>query len=248
MYVRAQEMRAAGVAFGEICRELGLPRSTLCNWFYGERARARAERPAARDGRCPFCTVPSRRVDDPGTYAYLLGQYLGDGHLLMTQRVPLFSVACDSTYPEIIAEIDAAMRACGARAVHHRRRHGCTIVAASWKHWPCLLPQHGPGKKHGRHIALTGWQQHIVDDHPGRFLRGLIHSDGCRVTNTVKRNGKVYTYPRYHFTNHSVDIMRLCQQSLDRLGIPGRMCSWKQLSVARREAVAALDVHVGPKS
>ncbi len=241
-------MRAAGVPFGDICRELGLSRSTVGNWFHGQRARARAERPLARDDRCPFCTVPRRPVDHPRTYAYLLGQYLGDGHILMTQRVPLFSVSCDSSYPAIIAEIDAAMRACGARSVHHRRRHGCTIVAATWKHWPCLFPQLGPGKKHERAIELAEWQQQIVDAHPGRFLKGLIHSDGCRVTNTIKAKGKTYTYPRYHFTNTSTDIMRLCQRSLDRLDIPWRMCSPKLLSVARREAVAALDVHVGPKS
>ena len=33
------------------------------------------------------------------------------------------------------------------------------------------------------------------------FIRGLIHSDGCRVTNKVW--GGKYEYPRYFFTNHS---------------------------------------------
>jgi hypothetical protein len=37
--------------------------------------------------------------------------------------------------------------------------------------------------RHTRTIALEDWQQEIVDDHPGPFLRGLIHSDGCRMTN-----------------------------------------------------------------
>jgi DNA-directed RNA polymerase subunit N (RpoN/RPB10) len=41
--------------------------------------------------------------------------------------------------------------------------------------------------------------------------------------------------------------MGLCRQSLDRLGIEWRMCRRNMLSVARREAVAALDDHVGPK-
>jgi len=49
------------------------------------------------------------------------------------------------------------------------------------------------------------------------------------------------------FSNESADIMRLCQEYLDELGIEWRMCRRNLLSVARREAVAALDEHVGPK-
>jgi hypothetical protein len=41
--------------------------------------------------------------------------------------------------------------------------------------------------------------------------------------------------------------MSLCQKSLDALGIEWRMCRRNMLSVARRDAVAALDRHVGPK-
>ena len=41
--------------------------------------------------------------------------------------------------------------------------------------------------------------------------------------------------------------MRLCQQSLDRLGVGWRMCRRNMLSVARREAVAQLDEFIGPK-
>jgi hypothetical protein len=41
--------------------------------------------------------------------------------------------------------------------------------------------------------------------HSKAFLRGLIHSDGCRVLNRV--NGK--DYPRYFFSQVSDDIRRL---------------------------------------
>ncbi len=46
-------------------------------------------------------------------------------------------------------------------------------------HWPCLLPQAGPGRKHERRIALDPWQDQVVRAHPGDFVRGLFHSDGC---------------------------------------------------------------------
>jgi hypothetical protein len=49
------------------------------------------------------------------------------------------------------------------------------------------------------------------------------------------------------FVNESADIMALCRQALDRLGIGWRMARPNCLSVARREAVAELDRHVGPK-
>jgi len=187
-------------------------------------------------------------IDDQPAYAYLLGQYLGDGHLLMTQRVPLLSVTCDMRYPVIMHEVSVAMQACGARTVGYQEKIGCINVRAYWKHWPCLFPQHGPGKKHDRPIVLADWQQRIVDEFPGCFVRGLFHSDGSRFTNTVVRSGKAYRYPRYMFSNESADIMKLCQQSLDLLDISWRMCRRNMLSVARREAVARLDEHVGPKS
>jgi DNA-directed RNA polymerase subunit N (RpoN/RPB10) len=41
--------------------------------------------------------------------------------------------------------------------------------------------------------------------------------------------------------------MALCQTSLDRLGVGWRMCRRNLLSVARKQAVAVLDEHVGPK-
>jgi len=230
------------VPFTEIVRTLGISRDTVACWLYSARAKD-----IKIDNRCPFCTVPARPIDRPADYAYLLGMYLGDGHLLMTTRVPALKVACDLRYPGLINEVGLAMQACGARTVGHQPHEGRDDVRSFWMHWPCLLPQHGPGKKHDRLIRLTEWQQVIVDEYPGRFLRGLFHSDGCRSANRIVRNGKTYSYPRYTFVNKSADIMGLCQESLDRLGIPWRMCRPDMLSVARKEGVAVLDGHVGPK-
>ncbi|MFI6781702.1 hypothetical protein [Micromonospora sp. NPDC050276] len=111
-----------------------------------------------------------------------------------------------------------------------------------------MLPQHGPGKKHERPIILASWQRDLVAAHPGDFLRGLFHSDGCRFANRVTVRGKAYVYPRYMFVNESADIMGLCQWGLDLLGVAWRMNRPNSLSVARRDAVVTLDRHVGPKS
>ncbi|WP_097322488.1 LAGLIDADG family homing endonuclease [Paractinoplanes atraurantiacus] len=242
---RALRMRAEEVPFGEICRALGLSRSTVGHWFYGERARHRAELDA--DVRCPRCARPARDPDDQGAYAYLLGLYLGDGHLVTRAKVPVLRVYCADAWPGLIEECEAAMLAVLAKNVQRVQKTGCVGVQSYSNHWPCLFPQHGPGHKHERPIYLAAWQQPMIDANGGSFLRGLFHSDGCRVSNRITRGQKVYTYPRYCFSNESADIMRLCQQSLDRLGVNWRMCRRNMLSVARREAVARLDEFIGPK-
>jgi hypothetical protein len=243
---RALALRAQGIPFGDICRDLGLSRNTVIHWLYGERARRRAELDA-EPSRCPRCAKPPHPPDDQAAYAYLLGLYLGDGHLVSTARVPVLRIYCADAWPGLIDECEAAMLAVIAKRVQRVQKQGCVGVQSYAKHWPCLLPQHGPGMKHLRPIYLADWQQPVIDRHPGRLLRGLFHSDGCRVINRIRRGSKTYAYSRYNFSNESADIMALCQKSLDRLGIGWRMCRRNMLSVARRDAVARLDEFIGPK-
>lgn len=127
------------------------------------------------------------------------------------------------------------------------RDRSVTITSYS-RSWPCLLPHHGPGKKHERPIALAPWQETHVNRAPGALLRGLVHSDGWRGQNRVTVKGKDYSYSRYQFSNRSHDIRRVFTDACDRLGIAWRPWGRWHISVARREAVALLDHHVGPKS
>ncbi|MDG4805219.1 transcriptional regulator [Micromonospora sp. WMMD1120] len=198
--------------------------------------------------RCFRCRAGVDSPTDPGSYAYLLGLYLGDGHLVTSARVPVLRIYCSDDWPGLIEACDVAMRAVLASKVQRVQKQGCVGVQSYGLHWPCLLPQHGPGKKHERPIVLADWQRPIIEQHPGDFLRGLFHSDGCRCANRVTMRGRTYVYPRYMFVNESADIMGLCQWGLDLLGIAWRMNRRNSLSVARRDAVATLDRHVGPKS
>ncbi|MFC4020198.1 helix-turn-helix domain-containing protein [Micromonospora sp. GCM10011542] len=241
---RARRLHLSGASIADVARRVGLSYRTVWHWCR-DRPEPLVQVTALR---CFRCRKDVDNPTDPSAYAYLLGLYLGDGHLVTSTRVPVLRIACASTWPGLIEACDAAMRGVLATKVQRVQQPGCVSVQSYGKHWPCLLLQHGPGKKHERSIVLADWQQDIVRCHPGDFLRGLFHSDGCRFANRVTVRGKEYVYPRYMFVNESSDIMRLCQWALDLLDIAWRMNRRNSLSVARREAVAALDRHVGPKS
>ncbi|WP_145810491.1 transcriptional regulator [Kribbella amoyensis] len=234
----------SGESLSSVSRRLGPSRATLRAW--------REEAPRDADPTaCPRCTG---RGLDSASYAHLIGLYLGDGCLSkLAKGVYSLRIACDTAYPRLISEATESIVAVHpTRPVHLTRAAGCTQVTSYWKHWPCLFPQHGAGPKHLRLIELADWQREIVAGSPERFVRGLFDSDGCRVLNWTGRQvagqTKRYEYPRYLFSNSSGDIMRCCQWALDLLEIPWRMPRPTLLSVARREAVAALDRFVGPKT
>jgi hypothetical protein len=150
-------------------------------------------------------------------------------------------------YPGIIWGCAAAMLAVMPRnkvLVQYNAGGKAAEIGSYSKAWPCLLPQHGPGRKHLRPIALDQWQQEIVDRDPRPLVRGLIHSDGCRVLN--KSMGRVYL--RYFFSNASADIRKIFCDACDQLGISWRQPRERHISVARRDSVALLDTFVGPKS
>ncbi|HEX2057164.1 MAG TPA: hypothetical protein VHI71_02240 [Actinomycetota bacterium] len=112
------------------------------------------------------------------------------------------------------------------------------------KHWFCLFPQHGPGRKHQRRIVLSDWQEAIVQRDPEALVRGLIHSDGCR----VEANDRGHVSIRYHFSNKSDDIKRIFCQALDRLEIPWTRPSDRDIAIYRKAATLRLDEFVGPKA
>lgn len=203
------------------------------------------ERPARPcGGECNLATaVPA------APYSYLLGMYLGDGYIATHARnVFRLDITCCDEYPGIMAECAAAMSAVmpGSK-VGWNPAEGCTHVNSYSKHWPCLFPQHGPGRKHERVIELTDWQRTTVSESRREFVRGLIHSDGCRCINRVTVKGKSYAHARYFFSNRSRDILDIFGDACDSLGVEWRYNLPWSISIARRSSVARLDEFVGPK-
>jgi Homeodomain-like domain len=227
----------------EVARRTGIPRGTVRDWRAGPTPNF--DRDATHSaGACAICRGDPFSLPQ-ASYTYLLGLYLGDGYIASHARgVYRLRISCANAYPELIRRCQSAMAAVlPPSKVSLVPCQGCTEVASYSKHWPCLFPQHGPGMKHQRKIELTAWQQDLVDADPRPLLRGLIHSDGCRVLNWV--NGT--PYPRYHFSNVSTDIRGIFGRACDALGIEWRPHNRRSLSVARRESVALLDQFVGPK-
>ena len=154
----------------------------------------------------------------------------------------------DSQYSGIVEETYAALCAVRGRPPRYRPLPSRALQLVSyWASWPCLFPQHGPGRKHSRPIYLAAWQREIVAADPRPFLRGLIHSDGWRGLNRVHVKGKDYAYPRYQFSNRSQDIKDLFCWACDLLGVEWRPWARHHISVARRDSVARLDEFIGPK-
>ncbi|MFF1816634.1 transcriptional regulator [Kribbella sp. NPDC058245] len=203
-----------------------------------------------------FQGTPCPRCDgaylDEAAYALLLGWYLGDGCIAKARRgVFTLQIVNDARYADLNREIaETIIRVKPTASPVPRRGTGCIMTEARWKHWPCLFPQHGPGRKHLRKIELVDWQLEIVAKYPEQLLRGLFHSDGCRFVNWASKPGreKVYEYVRYHFSNESDDIRKILTDTLDVLGIPWRQPRRNVIAVSRREGVDRLDTFVGPKS
>jgi hypothetical protein len=247
---RALKLIAAGASLNATSKQTGINRSTLREWRDSPDRAITAATPAT----CCRCSEAPRAPEALAAYRYLLGLYLGDGCLSKAAHkgVWVLRISCDDHWPGLQDECARAVAAVmPANKVNRVGSTGCHDIQSCSKHWPCLFPQHGPGRKHERPIVLEPWQREIIEADPRPFLRGLFHSDGCRITNwTVRRlaaGPKRYEYPRYFFSNESADIIGLCTWALDLLGIAWRRPRYNAVSVARREAVAALDEFIGAK-
>jgi hypothetical protein len=236
-----QSLIATGMNDCEIALQTGIPRRTVWEWRSGRASiRARGSGGLACGVEHDFAALPAQ------AYCYLLGLYLGDGCISRHPRAWRLRIVLDAKYPAIIERCREAIDTLMPRqhAAVFLRLTRCAEVSLYSKHWPCLLPQHGPGRKHLRPIRLELWQEVLVKEATQEFVRGLIDSDGCRVV----ANDRGIKSVRYHFSNRSEDIRGLFCAALDELGIPWTQPRWFEVAVYRKAAVARLDEFVGPKA
>lgn len=242
---------AAGATYAEVEARTGVPAATVRTWSRG-RVPLAGVRALAGEETCPNCAEPAHDflALEGSSYLYVLGVYLGDGTIYHSARATSLRIACDPKYPALIDEMVAAIGDLRGRRPHValRRTCSCAVITSYWKCWPCLLPQHGPGKKHERPIVLAPWQRQLMERDPRDLIKGLVHTDGWRGLNRVRVKGKDYSYPRYQFSSRSDDIRRLFTDACDLLDIAWRPWGRWHVSVARRASVAKLDEFVGLKA
>jgi hypothetical protein len=241
-------MKTRGQSCTEISRATGIPRGTVSHWLSGR---------VPDFGRSlTFEDVSEFLSGREAAYAYLLGLYLGDGHIAKAGRgVFCLRIFCTSSYPSILGEAEQAI----TTVLPTNRVSRYAVPAANLvrlqsysKICPLLIPQHGRGRKHERDIRLTDWQVEITTVRARELIRGLIHSDGSRfVARQRSPKGRIYRYPRYAFDNASRDIVGIFCAHLDLLGIEWTLIEHPAIytvQVARRASVARLDEFAGPKS
>jgi hypothetical protein len=262
-YRAALKLIKEGVNDCEVGRRLGIPRGTVRDWRVGLEAGSGGRTESFSGQRKTTCFRCNDGWVDSEAYAYLLGAYLGDGWICSWPRgVYQLRISCDLKYPDIISEIATHIVIVrGVERVGFASKTGrCIDVNAFWKHWPCVFPQHGVGRKHERRIQLATWQREIVAAHPKLLVRGLIHSDGCRHINEVKRREEKRreekrllrrqalplspVYVHEYIGGHPPDL----HDHLDALDVHWTRTTARDISIARREDVAFLDTFVGPKS
>ena len=252
-------LRKTGLGARRISGLTGLPVGTVRDWLAGRLPTHSRELVPGEpiEPACARCGHSAHHFAElPSEYIYLLGLYFGDGTISAHRRsVFRLRIFLDLRYPLII---DACVRAMEtvvptSKVSKLKRRGNFAVrdepsnveVSAYSKSWVCLFPQHGPGKKHERSIALTDWQFRLVDQWPEQLLRGLIHSDGCRFINTGRGNWRC---PRYCFNNRSTDILDIFCYGCDRLGLRWTRSGQRDIYVSRKADVARLDEFIGPKA
>lgn len=246
-------LHESGLNNCEISRRTGVSRPTIRDWVNDRLPRSYRGR-TGQDAGCGRCGGNEHRFGRLGAdYVHLLGLYLGDGSIAEhRRRVYRLRITLDVCYPDIVRECEEAMQGVvpDNRVGRQLRKCNCYEVHAYSKAWPCLFPQHGPGKKHLRRIFLADWQRQLAERWPDQLLKGLIQSDGCRSYSTGAGG---WTQPRYAFSNVSTDITSIFCSACDCLGLrwtaafPKSESAAVSIYVSRKADVAKLDEFVGPK-
>jgi hypothetical protein len=244
-FLRVRQLADDRLSDYGIAKVTGIPRSTVRVW-------RRRELPPRT-----YSWPPSWHVPDSFAYSYLLGCYLGDGTVTHRSRNGWeLRVSCDQRYPDVMDEIRAALALTflGTRPTSFSASTGASdVVRVSHPGIGQAFPQHGPGPKHLRPIVLAEWQLEVTHREPEALIRGLIHSDGCRVVNrfnTTLPSGRVatYHYIRYFFSNLSADIRNIFVEHCELLGVRVTQSNPRNLSISHRDSVAILEEIVGPKT
>src|SRR6478735_6368425 len=183
----------------QISKITGIPRGTINYWKTNEFNPTILNKVKTSITNCP-------------EYSFILGFYLGDGHIIKNGRTQRLSLFNDMKYENINLHIEKCLSIIfPENKVHRIKKIGSYQITVHNNSIPEMFPQHGVGKKHDRVIQLERWQKDIVEKYPKDFIKGLIYSDGCIVYSNQ--------YKRFEFSNRSEDIHNILTYALQLIGV-----------------------------
>lgn len=205
-YERAKVLLDSGHNQCQVARETGIPRGTIKDWV----TRGFCPKNDGKGGGLIMdaAAYVSETEERRAAYAFVLGEYLGDGCVRLFRGGTMFRLGIynDKKYEGLNQLIENRMQRVLPLNKVTRSSHGlnCWEIYVYSRSIPQLFPQMGPGRKHARKIELLPWQLEIVNAYPKEFVKGLFYSDGCIYDH--KHDDGRYVYLSYAFTNKSRDI------------------------------------------
>jgi len=217
-YDKAKALLDAGHNQCEVARRTGIPRGTIKDWITRGFCpqNAGVGKHLILDAASHLNETEERRA----AYAFVLGEYLGDGCVRKLNGTLRLGIYNDKKYEALNQLIQSKLQLVFPKNKTNRITGGggnCWEIYVYSNNIPTLFPQMGPGKKHTRKIELAPWQLEIVDAYPHEFIKGLFYSDGCIYDH--KHDSGRYAYRCYSFTNRSKDIADYLSRSLAQIGI-----------------------------
>jgi len=199
-----------GVSQRQISRDLNVNHATVSYWIKNNFSTGLKNNDLSVDQTILLCKKYAPH------YAYILGSYLGDGHISKLPRTYRLRIFCNRKYQDIIDRnkhsVQTLFNTNKVNVLQYLHAQ-CDEVIVHNKNLDKFFPQHGAGKKHDRDITLLDWQWDIINYNPECFIKGLLDSDGCR----YKQTGSDRMY--WQFTNKSQDILNMYIKVLTNLDI-----------------------------
>ena len=214
----------AGVIDRENARICGVSIRAIRHWRAGDRRADRVEPGTSSKPTCPHC---HGRARDDAAYAYPLGLYR-ERPLTRGPRSHVLWLACSDAWPGLLdlgKQTMSLVMPSSSVFCASRTGVGCTYVKSVSRHWPCLLPQHGPGRKHERKIdqcpgSKRSWPG-IQEASPAASSIPMAAASSITFAARSRTGIAGMKYPRYLFVNRSADIHRLCGERWTGSAWPG---------------------------
>jgi len=202
------ELKNTGKNNTEIAKLLGIPRTTIIS-IIKNFDREKIDKRKKIWINDPITYIVGNNLEKE--YSYLLGLYLGDGHISQLKRTQRIRFFLDSKYDSLNDYVNKSLSKLffNNKTNIIKSNYNMVTIYVCSSDLIKLFPQHGIGKKHERPINLTEWQKSIII--PEELIKGLFHSDGTYY-HSANRD-------YYQFKNYSKDILNIFKTYCDILGV-----------------------------